>query len=431
MIHFGVVAPPFYSHFAALAALGQALREAGHKVTFINQIDAAALLRDSGLGFHAVGRHSHPQGCLGATMRRSAAATNPWRMRALIQDMARASDMLCGELPAVLEALHVDALICDQMEPAGGLVAQALGLPYVSVACALPVNREPGIPLPVMPFRAGTDQKALQVCAASERIHDAMMRPQREAVARHARRFGLPARGLPHEWLSPLAQVSQTLPGFDFPRAHLPRDFHAVGPLRPVAPGKLASVAADLPATTDRPLVFASLGTLQGHRLGLWLRIARACRDLGVQLWAAHCGGLDLAQQRRLREAGAAWVTAFADQQAAISRADAVITHAGLNTVMDAIAARKPMVALPIAFDQPGVAARIAHAGIGLRLSPRWASRREIAQALHRVLSEPAFGQALVPLGTELAQAGGARRASAIVLAACAPRTQPGTARAA
>jgi UDP:flavonoid glycosyltransferase YjiC (YdhE family) len=41
------------------------------------------------------------------------------------------------------------------------------------------------------------------------------------------------------------------------------------------------------------------------------------------------------------------------------------ITHAGLNAALEALAQGVPMVAIPIGHDQPGVAARIAHHGVG------------------------------------------------------------------
>jgi UDP:flavonoid glycosyltransferase YjiC (YdhE family) len=119
-----------------------------------------------------------------------------------------------------------------------------------------------------------------------------------------------------------------------------------------------------------------------------------------------------------LKRAGASWVCAFAPQQQALARADAVVSHAGLNTVLDAIAARTPILALPIAFDQPGAAARILHAGIGLRASPRLAGAAVIERQLRRLFDEPRFGAKLDALAPALAQAGGAARAADIVEAA-------------
>lgn len=424
MAHFGVVAPAFYSHFNALAALAGELVARGHRVTFVHRPDAREYVRTPGLGYHAVGASTHPPGSLAESLRRAANPGGPLGLRRVILDMAAATDMLCRELPHAVEALGIDAIVADQMEAAGGLVAESLGLPFVSVACALPVNREPGIPLAVMPFGYEDSERARRVVEGSTRVYDWMMAPHRRSIEANARRLGIPVRGALHECLSPRVQVSQTVAGFDFPRRALPPHFHHVGPLR--APGGGTSGQARLPeVATGRPFVFASLGTMQGHRFSLFRRIALACRELDVQLLVAHCGGLDARQERALESAGATWTCAFAPQQAALGRADAVVSHAGSNTVMDAIAARTPILALPIAFDQPGTASRVVHAGIGLKASPRFASSRQLAALLRRLLDEPRFGARLDALSTEVAASGGAVRAADLVEAALQLRHAP------
>jgi zeaxanthin glucosyltransferase len=457
MAHFGVVAPAFYSHFNALSALAAALIERGHRVTFLHRPDAAGWIADARIGFHALGADRYPPGSLAATLRLAANPGSPLGLRKVIVDMADTTDMLCRELPAALQALRIDALLGDQMEAAAGLVAEAIGMPFISVACALPVNREPGIPLPVMPFEFGTSERSLQMYDGSTRVYDWLMTPHRKVIERQARSLGVPARGMLHECLSPLAQISQTVSGFDFPRHRLPANFHHVGPLRhaaaageqsgapSAATAGISSGAASaqpssahssapgdgratgpridaMPAIAgDRPFIFASLGTLQGQRFALFKRIAQACRSLNAQLLVAHCGGLNARQAQAIERAGAAGATtvcAFAPQQAVLARADAVVSHAGLNTAMDAIAARTPILALPIAFDQPGVAARICHAGIGLRASARFAGAGQLGTHLRRLLDEPEYGQRLTVLAEALAQAGGTPRAADIVEAA-------------
>jgi zeaxanthin glucosyltransferase len=312
-----------------------------------------------------------------------------------------------------LSALGVDALLVDQMEAAGALAAQGAGLPFISVACALPVNREAGLPLPVMPFRFGTSERALQMVRGSTRVYDLLMAPHSRVVAQHAARFGLPARGMLHEWLSPLAQISQTVAGFDFPRCAAPSHFYHVGPLR--TPGAASTNGGMPPVAAGRPFVFASLGTLQGQRFSLFKRIARACRAQDAQLLVAHCGGLNDAQAKALEQAGATWVTGFAPQSAVLARADAVVSHAGLNTVMDAMLARTPILALPIAFDQPGVAARVAHAGVGVSASARFASAAQLSRQLGQLLTRSEFARRLEILGAEVELAGGAPRAAGII----------------
>ncbi len=421
MAHFGVVAPAFLSHFTTLAALAGALVERGHRVTFIHRPDAAAYVRDPRLGFHAIGVDSHPPGSLAASLRLAANPGGPLGLRRVIDDMARSTTMLAEELPAAFETLGIDAVLADQMEAGGALAAEAVGLPFISIACALPVNREPGIPLPVMPFGYGTDERSLKMVEGSTRVYDWMMGPHRRAIEAQARRLGLPARGHLHECLSPLAQISQTVAEFEFPRRELPPHFHHVGPLRPLHRADTVATPRPLPAIDPaRPFVFASLGTMQGGRFDLFKRIARACREAEVQLLLAHCGGLDARQAGALERMGADWVVDFAPQLAALARADAVISHAGWNTIMDAIGAGTPMLALPIAFDHPGGAARMRHAGIGIQASARFTGAGTLARHLRRLLQDPSFKQRLAPLKDSVARAGGTARAADIVESALA-----------
>ena len=41
---------------------------------------------------------------------------------------------------------NIDALLVDQMEPAGGAVADHLGIPFITVCNALAINRDPIAP---------------------------------------------------------------------------------------------------------------------------------------------------------------------------------------------------------------------------------------------------------------------------------------------
>jgi zeaxanthin glucosyltransferase len=415
MTHFAVIGPAFHSHVRAMEAVAGELLAREHRVTVVQQADVAAMLRDPRLGFAQVGAGSHPPGSLQSVIDRAARPGGPWGIRRVIADMASATDMYCREAPGVLRTIGADCIIADQMEPAGGLVAEHLGLPFVSVACALPVNREALVPLPVMPWRYRATPWGEQLNLHSSGVYDRAMQAHAAVIARHAAAFGLPPRQRLDECLSPLLQLSQTTPGFDFPRTSLPEHFHGIGPLRSALSDESPM---DTPVAPGRPFVFASLGTLQGDRFGLFRRIAAACRELDLQLLIAHCGRLDASQELRLLKAGASWVTDFAPQRAVLARADAVITHAGLNTVLDALEAGVPSLALPIAFDQPGVAARVVHAGVGLKLDPRLASRRRIVQGLRRLLREPGFAERAKKLGDEVRTAGGAPRAAQLIEAA-------------
>ncbi len=415
LLRFAIIAPAFTSHVRALEALAGELIARGHAVLWLQQPDVRALLRDERIEFVAVGAQAFPAGSLARLVAHAARPGGPLGLRRVIADMARQTATLCAEAPPVLRAHQIDVVLADQMEAAGALVAKVLGLPWVSVACALPINREPAVPLPVMPWgHAGDDSAALQRNAVSARVYDWLMQPHDRAIAQAAAAVGCDEIGTLADCLSPTLQLSQTIEAFDFPRRLAPAVLHHVGPLRPPL---AADVPLELmPADDGRPFVFASLGTLQGARFALFKRIAKACRALNLQLLVAHCGGLDSAQCAALHRCGARWVVDFAPQRAALARADVVVTHGGLNTVLDALVAGTPMLVLPIAFDQPGVAARVLHAAAGLRLWPALATVRALRRALRRLLDEPSFAAHALALGRHVpAGDSGTRRAADLI----------------
>lgn len=412
MPHFALIAPAFSSHLRAMEAIAETLVARGHTVSLLHQADVGERLRSNAIRFYPIGLESHAPGSLDAMIRRAGNPGGPLGLMRVIHDMARSTELFCREAPKILHDQAVDAVISDQMEAAGGLIAEHLRLPYVSVACALPVNRDPLVPLPVMPWGYDTSPRGRHLNQGSAQVYDLLMHEHARVIQRYAKTFGLEPRSTLADCLSPYAQISQCVPGFDFPRTELPASFHEVGPLRLPA---TQDPALSYPIRTDKPFVFASLGTLQGGRFTLFERIARACRTLDVQLLIAHCGGLNLQQCDALRQAGAHWVTDFAPQRATLARADAVITHAGLNTVLDALEAGTPMLALPIAFDQPGVAARIEHAGVGLRLSPKRLTSGKLALALQRLLTEPHFRWKAQAFQPRVQAAGGVQKAADLI----------------
>jgi zeaxanthin glucosyltransferase len=408
-MRFAAIAPPFPSHLRSFEAIAERLNARGHRVTFVHHADAGRFIRGDALKFHAVHGGRHPPGTLTAMLAGAARPGGVFGVLRTVRDMARATDMLCREAPAALKAIGADAVIGDEMEAAGGLVAEHLGLPYVSVANAISVRREPLVPSSFLPFDYDATPRGVHRNRGAERVGDLLMNAQSKTIAYHAHAFGLEPRRRLQDCLSPYAEVSQVVKSLDFPRAQLPDTFHHVGPIRPPA---LAEPPLELPIDPGRPFVFASFGTLQGGRFELFRKIAEACRALGHQLLVAHCGGLRPEEAERL---GATWVTDFAPQRATLSRADLLVTHAGVNTVLDAIAADVPMLALPMAFDQPGMAARVIHAGVGLRLSWRFATTRCIGAALERLTRDERFRRRAAKIGSEVRAAGGAERAADII----------------
>ena len=333
-------------------------------------------------------------------IRRAANPRGPLGVLRTVSDSAALTDNTCRHVPGILSQLNVDALVADQMEPAAGLIARHLGIPFVSFACALPLERDERIPPPYLDWPYANDQAGLKRNRGGEMVASLLLRAQRATIRRWAAQFGLSGLQTLEDCLSPIGTIAQLPGALDFPRAPSARPLLQVGPLRDPPPLKPFALDID----RARPFVFMSLGTLQGHRYAIFEAVARACHRLNAQLMVAHCGGLTPRQAERL---GATWVVDFVPQRDVLAQADVCVTHGGQNTVLDALEAGKPMLVLPIAFDQPGLAARIVHHAVGIKLSPRRLSPKRIEEALQRLLTDPAYAERSRAASDAIASSGG------------------------
>ena len=96
-----------------------------------------------------------------------------------------------------------------------------------------------------------------------------------------------------------------------------------------------------------------------------------------------------------------------APQLELLKRASVCVTHAGLNTVLESLAQGVPQVAIPVTFDQPGVAARIADKQTGLVTSLDKLSAEHLSTLLNEVLSNPTYGANARKLQKAIATANG------------------------
>jgi len=162
-----------------------------------------------------------------------------------------------------------------------------------------------------------------------------------------------------------------------------------------------------------RPLVYASLGTLQNSREPLFRTFAEACRGLDVQLVISHGGGLTASEAANLP--GNPLVVSYAPQVDLLARATLTITHAGLNTVLDSMANGVPVVAVPITYEQPAIARRVEWVGAGETIAFNRLTPERLRQATRAVLEMPRYRAAAHRLADSIKSAGGTARAADIV----------------
>jgi MGT family glycosyltransferase len=80
-----------------------------------------------------------------------------------------------------------------------------------------------------------------------------------------------------------------------------------------------------------------------------------------------------------------------APQLELLKQTSVCITHAGLNTVLESLAQGVPQVAIPVTYDQPGVAARIADKKTGLVTSLDELTADHLSTLLDEVLNNSTY----------------------------------------
>ncbi len=409
-MHFGIISPPVSGHIHPLGALGRELIERGHRVSFIHMADLADKIRSEGIEFIQIGEVDHPSGSLAPSLATLASLKGLAALRFTIAAIRKTTGMFFRDAPEAIRGQGIGALLVDQTEPAGGTIAEYLGLPFVTVCCALALNQEAGVP---PPFTGWSYSPSLWTSARNQigyRLSGLVMKPVADLVSSFRTRWKLQRHSSPEESFSTLAQISQQPAAFDFPRRRLPPAFHYVGPLRKPHGHKVPFPWGRI---DDQPLIYASLGTLQNRKEEVFRSFAEACKDLAVQLVITHGNGLD--QQFIATLPGDPLVVGYAPQLEVLARARLTLTHAGLNTVLDSLTFGVPLVAVPITYEQPAIASRIRQAGVGEVLTMAGLSPQRLRDAIANVLGNQSYAINADVVRRSIAEAGGVRRAGDIV----------------
>ena len=355
---------PREGHLAPLLPIAQALLDVGHKVAFataagfIPQVVVAGFEAfpggfeyDEWMGELAKVWESMPDHqsdydeILAAFGEHAFAGTVAMR---LIQD-----------LPDVLKAWPADLIVHEDLALGAAIAAEQLGVPHARV----------------MILAAGPGQATYaHIDRAVARLRAAVgLSPASAAESLH-----------PHLFLYPFPP-SLLLPGMPVPAV--------LRPIRPALPNLTPDdkVPDWLVAMEKlRPLVYATLGTVQNHpdNDGIFAALIAA---LGAEpIDAVLTVGRDRDPATFAHQPSNVRVMRFVSIAALMPQCDAVVNHGGSGTVVAALACGLPQVILPLGADQFENAKRVAALGAAIVVDDA-TSADAIQAALHTVLSEPNY----------------------------------------
>jgi MGT family glycosyltransferase len=390
-------------HLNPMSALARQLQARNHEVVFLYSSGVA------GLPFVPCPEKDHINENRPEASRKRGEDALQFSVRAVLAQ----TESILKSLPAIVKANRIDALMIDTVQFYAELGAMKLGMPYIHVANGLHWDYSGYTPLCLYGWPHETTPVALARNREGVAKWASLLESVNDGVKAHAERVGLKIN-----WndlsstVSPLASITQVPRAFDFESSHWPSQFHHTGPFHN---GK-GREKVDFPweRLTGEPLIYASMGTILNGQVDVFRTIVAAvAKNKNLQLV------LSIGDQVDPRQIGPvpnnAIIVKRAPQLELLKRATACITHAGLNTVLESLAQGVPQIAIPVTYDQPGVAARIAHKRTGVVTSLDKLTADHLALLLEEVLINPIYRENARKLQKPITEANGLSVAADVI----------------
>ena len=399
----GFICPNVPGHLNPMTALARHLQARNHEVVFLYSSGAA------GLPF-IPGPEKDP---LRENLPEVSKLQGDEAVKFSLRVIMTQTETILKSLPGMVESNGIDALVLDTVQFYAELGPIQLGIPYIQVAAAVHFDFSGYTPLCLFGWPHQSTPAALARNREGVTIFVKLLESVNEGVKAHAESAGLKIDWEdPGSTVSRLASITQIPKAFDFENPHWPSSFHHTGPFHD---GK-GREDLDFPweLLTGEPLIYASMGTILNGRVDVFRTIVAAlAKHKNLQLV------LSVGNQTDPKQIGSVPNNAIIVQQAPqlelLKKASVCITHAGLNTVLESLAQGVPQLAIPVSYDQPGIAARIAHHGTGVVTSLDKLTADHLSTLLNRVLSNATYRDNAHKMQKAIAEANGLSMAAGIV----------------
>lgn len=162
-------------------------------------------------------------------------------------------------------------------------------------------------------------------------------------------------------------------------------------------------------------LVYISMGTVNNDMLPLYRSCIEAFRDTGWQIVISAGEAADIQSLGTLPDN--VEIYPRVDQIAVLKKADAFISHCGMNSVSESLYFSVPLVLLPQTKEQEAVAARTEELGAGIRLGST--EPETICSAVEKLLSDESYKKNAKIISAGFHACSGAKAAADKILSLC------------
>jgi zeaxanthin glucosyltransferase len=397
----GFICPTVPGHLNPMTALARHLQARNHEVVFLYSSSA------NGLPYVPGDKDDD----LNASRREISKLEGDGAIAFYCGLAAKKTEMIFESLPKMVETTGIEALILDPIQFFVELAAIKLRIPYITVATALYFDYFGYTPVGIYDWPHETRPEAL--ARNQEGIVKCARLTYNEGIKAYAKASGL-RTDLDHPaWVcSELAYITQVPKEFDFENPLLPPQFHHTGPFHDGEGRPKVDFPWD--RLTGEPLIYASMGTVMNGRVDVFRTIvAGVAKHKGTQL--VLCIGDHLDSRQIGPVPNNAIIVNQTPQLEVLKRTSVCITHAGLNTVLESLAQGVPQVAIPITFEQPGVATRIAAKKTGVTMPFEKLTSDRLSTLLGEVLDNGVYRENAQRLRDIIAKTNGLSMAADIV----------------
>jgi UDP:flavonoid glycosyltransferase YjiC (YdhE family) len=312
-------------------------------------------------------------------------------------------------LTEIFDELHPDLIVEDNVV-AFPAIAQS-GRPWARIVSCNPMEMKDPL---IAPFSSGyplADRSAWPAFLEEVRRTHGEMWSDFDAFCRDHGETGLSYGELGPEFIA----ESPWLNLYSYPAE---ADYERANPLGPTwhrldSTVRAADTSWSLPqalAERDGALIYLSLGSLGSADVGLMQRLVDLLATTEHRVIVSKG---PLADQITLREGQTG--EGFLPQPAILPQVDLVITHGGNNTVTEAFHHGKPMIVLPLFWDQVDNAQRVDETGFGRRLATYDFEDAELTGAIDTLLADRDLAGRLAAMSARIRASSGTVRAADLV----------------